>query len=97
MVGINVEWMPGPNENDVGGLGYAQESGFHRINLEHKAMNDSIYLPGEWNEMSIEARGNHVTTILNGEVITYRDVDPQWIDDSGKIGFQVHIGSENDI
>ncbi|MGA8233577.1 MAG: DUF1080 domain-containing protein, partial [Candidatus Acidiferrales bacterium] len=47
--------------------------------------------PGEWNDLEISVRGNHVVTRLNGTVIAhFADKTPKFI--NGVIGLQIHTG-----
>lgn len=45
---------------------------------------------GDWNDVVIICKGNHVIVVLNGEVTA--DLVDYFGDKTGKIGFQVHVG-----
>ena len=46
-----------------------------------------------WNEMEVEARGNHLVVKINGQVTsTVVDNHPELAATSGLIGFQLHVG-----
>lgn len=47
--------------------------------------------PGEWNDLEVSVRGNHIVTHLNGALIVdYTDPSPKFTD--GVIGLQIHTG-----
>ena len=47
--------------------------------------------PGEWNDLVVSVRGNHVIVHLNGlQVTDYNDASPKFTD--GVIGLQIHTG-----
>ncbi len=47
----------------------------------------------DWNEMEVEARGNHLVVKINGHVTaTVVDNHPELAATSGLIGFQLHVG-----
>ena len=47
--------------------------------------------PGEWNDLEVSVRGNHIVTQLNGvKVADYTDTSPRFTD--GVIGLQIHTG-----
>jgi hypothetical protein len=57
------------------------------------AIIDQVYQPGEWNRMTIRARGNRLEYWINGlKVMDYLDHNPQGSRE-GIIGFQIHNGS----
>jgi len=46
---------------------------------------------GEWNDLEVSARGNHIVTQLNGvKIVDYTDPAPKFSD--GVIGLQIHTG-----
>ena len=47
--------------------------------------------PGEWNDLEVSVRGNHIVTQLNGvKIVDFTDEAPKFTD--GVIGLQIHTG-----
>lgn len=46
---------------------------------------------GQWNDLEISVRGNHIVTRLNGvQIVDYTDAAPRFTD--GVVGLQIHTG-----
>jgi hypothetical protein len=85
--GMQVEVDPNVGKH-TGGL---YESGGRGWVAMPSAVGEKALKPGEWNDLEISVRGNHVVTRLNGTVIAhFADKTPKFI--NGVIGLQIHTG-----
>ena len=84
---------PRPGKSNFwGSLGdwYARKS--LRIFADQEII-ERAYRPGDWNRMTLRARGNRLEYWINGiKVMDYRDPDPSGARE-GLIGLQIHDGS----
>ncbi|GAB5559015.1 MAG: hypothetical protein SynsKO_06620 [Synoicihabitans sp.] len=84
---------PRPERNNFwGSLGdwYARKK--LRIFADQDVVNQA-YRPGDWNRMTLRARGDRLEYWINGvKVMDYRDPDPNGSRE-GLIGLQIHDGS----
>jgi len=53
------------------------------------------FKPGEWNEMTVTARGRNITVTVNGKTSAELKNDPGRL--SGKFALQVHGGQDGDV
>jgi len=85
--GIQVEVDPNVGKH-TGGL---YESGVRGWVMMPAAQGEQALKPGEWNDLEVSVRGNHIVTQLNGvKVADYTDTSPRFTD--GVIGLQIHTG-----
>lgn len=85
--GMQVEVDPSVGKH-TGGL---YESGGRGWVIMPAAEGEQALKPGEWNELEISVRGNHIVTRLNGvKVVDYNDISPKFTD--GVIALQIHTG-----
>lgn len=85
--GMQVEVDPNPGKHS-GGL---YESGGRGWVMLPTAEGEKALKPGEWNELEVFVRGNHVVTHLNGaKIADFTDAAPKFTD--GVIGLQIHTG-----
>ena len=85
--GMQVEVDPNVGKH-TGGL---YESGGRRWVMMPTAEGEQALKAGEWNDLEVSVRGNHVVTQLNGvKVADYTDTSPRFTD--GVIGLQIHTG-----
>jgi len=85
--GIQVEVDPNVGKH-TGGL---YESGGRGWVMMPAAQGEQALKPGEWNDLEVSVRGNHIVTQLNGvKVADYTDTSPRFTD--GVIGLQIHTG-----
>ena len=85
--GMQVEVDPSVG-NHTGGL---YESGGRGWVIQPSAEGEKALKPGEWNDLEVSVRGNHIVTRLNGVTIAdYLDASPKFTD--GVIGLQIHTG-----
>jgi Domain of Unknown Function (DUF1080) len=85
--GMQVEVDPNMGKH-TGGL---YESGGRGWVVMPTAEGEQALKPGEWNDLEVSVRGDHVLTQLNGvKIVDYTDPAPKYID--GVIGLQIHTG-----
>ncbi len=85
--GMQVEVDPNSGKH-TGGL---YESGGRGWLIQPTAEGERALKPGEWNDLEISVRGNHVVTHLNGvPIVDYTDLAPKFAD--GVIALQLHTG-----
>ena len=85
--GLQVEVDPGVGKH-TGGL---YESGGRGWVAMPKAEGEAALKAGEWNDLEVSVRGNHIVVRLNGVQVTdYNDASPKFSD--GVIGLQIHTG-----
>ena len=85
--GMQVEVDPSAGKH-TGGL---YESGGRGWVKMPSAEGEQALKPGEWNDLEVSVRGNHIVTHLNGAIIVdYTDPSPKFTD--GVIGLQIHTG-----
>jgi len=85
--GMQVEVDPGVGKH-TGGL---YESGGRGWVVIPTAEGERALKPGEWNDLGVSVRGNHIVIHLNGfQVTDYNDASPKFTD--GVIGLQIHTG-----
>jgi len=85
--GMQVEVDPGVGKH-TGGL---YESGGRGWVAMPKAEGEAALKAGEWNDLEVSVRGNHIVVRLNGVQVTdYNDASPKFSD--GVIGLQIHTG-----
>ena len=81
-----------PNKNYWGSLGDWYSRPSLRIFSDQRIINQ-LYEPGNWNRLTIRARGDRLEYWINGiKIMDYRDKDPE-ASREGVIGFQIHDGS----
>ena len=89
---FDVAYHKPEKKNFQGSLGdwYARPS--LRVFPDKNIINQ-LYKSGEWNRLTIRARGNRIEYWLNGhKIIDFLDDDPK-ASREGIIGFQIHNGS----
>ena len=85
--GMQVEVDPGVGKH-TGGL---YESGGRGWVVMPTPEGERALKPGEWNDLGVSVRGNHIVIHLNGfQVTDYNDASPKFTD--GVIGLQIHTG-----
>ncbi len=85
--GMQVEVDPNAGKH-TGGL---YESGGRGWVAMPTAEGEKALRPGEWNDLEVVVRGNHVVTRVNGVVVSdFTDTAPKFTD--GVIGLQIHTG-----
>lgn len=85
--GMQVEVDPSIG-NHTGGL---YESGGRAWVVQPTAEGERALKPGQWNDLEVSVRGNHIVTRLNGvQIVDYTDTSPKFTD--GVIGLQIHTG-----
>jgi len=86
--GMQVEVDPSVG-NHTGGL---YESGGRGWVIQPTAQGERALKPvGEWNDLEVSVRGNHIVTRLNGvQIVDYNDPAPKYSD--GVLGLQIHVG-----
>lgn len=85
--GMQVEVDPSPGKH-TGGL---YESGGRGWVAMPTANAEKALKRGEWNDLEVSARGNHIVTHLNGvKVVDFTDTASKFTD--GVIGLQIHTG-----
>ena len=85
--GMQVEVDPNVGKH-TGGL---YESGGRGWVAMPAAEGEQALKPGEWNDLEVSVRGNHIETRLNGvKIVDYSDLAPKFSD--GVIGLQIHTG-----
>ena len=85
--GMQVEVDPSPGKH-TGGL---YESGGRGWVAMPSAEAEKALKAGEWNNLEVSVRGNHIVTHLNGvKIADFTDSAPKFTD--GVIGLQVHTG-----
>ena len=85
--GMQVEVDPNVGKH-TGGL---YESGGRGWVMMPTAEGEQALKAGEWNDLEVSVRGNHIVTQLNGvKVADYTDTSPRFTD--GVIGLQIHTG-----
>ena len=85
--GMQVEVDPGVGKH-TGGL---YESGGRGWVAMPKAEGEAALKAGEWNDLEVSVRGNHIVVRLNGVQVTdYNEVSPKFT--NGVIGLQIHTG-----
>ena len=85
--GMQVEVDPNPGKH-TGGL---YETGGRGWVAMPTAEGERALKPGEWNDLQVSARGNHVVARVNGAVISdFTDATPKFTE--GVIGLQIHTG-----
>ncbi len=85
--GMQVEMDPNAGKH-TGGL---YESGGRGWVKMPTAEGEQALKPGEWNDLEVSVRGNHIETRLNGvKIVDYTDPTPKFSD--GVIGLQIHTG-----
>lgn len=78
--------------NYTGSLGDAYARPTLRI-FPHPSLASLTFKPGEWNRLTLRARGNRLEHWINGiKVMDFLDPDPKGFRE-GIIGFQIHNGS----
>ena len=74
--------------NHTGGL---YESGGREWVIMPTKQGERALKPGQWNDLEVSVRGNHIVTHLNGvKVVDYHDAAPKFTE--GAIGLQIHTG-----
>ncbi len=85
--GMQVEVDPNVGKH-TGGL---YESGGRGWVMMPTAEGEQALKAGEWNDLEVSVRGNHIVTQLNGvKVADYTDPAPRFTD--GVIGLRIHTG-----
>ncbi len=85
--GMQVEVDPTVGKH-TGGL---YESGGRGWVMMPTAEGEQALKAGEWNDLEVSVRGNHIVTQLNAvKVADYTDTSPRFTD--GVIGLQIHTG-----
>jgi hypothetical protein len=85
--GMQVEVDPNAGKH-TGGLYESRGRGWVKM---PSVEGEQALKPGEWNDLEVSVRGNHVVTHLNGVIIAdYTDSSPKFAD--GVIGLQIHTG-----
>lgn len=85
--GMQVEVDPNVGKH-TGGL---YESGGRGWVMMPTAEGEEALKPGQWNDLEVSVRGNHIVTHLNGvKIADYVDSSPRFTD--GVIGLQIHTG-----
>jgi len=85
--GMQVEVDPGVGKH-TGGL---YESGGRGWVAMPKAEGEAALKAGEWNDLEVSVRGNHIVVRLNGVQVTdYNEASPKFT--NGVIGLQIHTG-----
>lgn len=85
--GMQVEVDPNVGKH-TGGL---YESGGRGWVAMPTAEGERTLKPGQWNDLRVFVRGNHIVTRLNGaEIVDYTDPTPKFT--KGVIGLQIHTG-----
>jgi hypothetical protein len=85
--GMQVEVDPNVGKH-TGGL---YESGGRGWVAMPTAEGEQALKSGEWNDLEVAVRGNHIVTLLNGvKIVDYTDPAPKYTD--GVIGLQIHTG-----
>lgn len=85
--GMQVEVDPSVGKH-TGGL---YESGWRGWVKMPTPEGEQALKPGEWNDLEVSVRGNHIVTQLNGiKIVDFTDETPKFTD--GVIGLQIHTG-----
>ncbi len=85
--GMQVEVDPNLGKH-TGGL---YESGGRGWVKMPTAEGEQALKPGEWNDLEVSVKGNHIVTQLNKvKIVDYTDTTPKFTD--GVIGLQIHTG-----
>lgn len=85
--GMQVEVDPSPGKH-TGGL---YESGGRGWVVMPTAEGEKALKRGDWNDLEVSVRGNHVVTHLNRvKIADFNDTAPKFTD--GVIGLQIHTG-----
>jgi hypothetical protein len=77
-------------KNDVGGL--YETNGRSWVSQPKPEQVATYYKPGEWNEMTVAARGTKVTVTINGKISA--DIDDPQGRLKGRLALQVHGGQD---
>jgi hypothetical protein len=90
--GPDIEGMQAEVDPSVGKhTGALFESGGRGWVAMPTAEGEQALKSGEWNDLEVSARGNHIVTQLNGvKIVDYTDPAPKFSD--GVIGLQIHTG-----
>lgn len=80
-------------QNDAGGL--YETNGRSWVSKPTAAQVKTWFKPGEWNEMTVTARGGDITVTVNGKTSAALKNDPGR--PSGKFALQVHGGQDCDV
>lgn len=87
IVGMQVEVDPSPGKH-TGGL---YESGGRGWVAMPSAEAEKALKPGQWNDLKVSVRGDHIVTHLNGvTVVDFTDTTPKFT--VGVVGLQIHTG-----
>jgi hypothetical protein len=78
---------------DVGGLYETNGRGW--VSQPTAAQVATWFKPGEWNEMTVAARGGHIVVHVNGHKSVELTGDPGRT--NGRFALQVHGGMDNDV
>ena len=78
---------------DVGGL--YETNGRSWVSLPTPAQVATWFKPGEWNEMTVSARGGHIVVQINGKKSAELRDDPGRRE--GKFALQVHGAQDCDV
>jgi hypothetical protein len=85
--GMQVEVDPNVGKHTAG----LYESGGRGWVKMPTADGEQALKPGEWNDVEVSVRGNHIVTRLNSvKIVDYTDPAPKFTD--GVIGLQIHTG-----
>jgi hypothetical protein len=78
---------------DVGGL--YETNGRSWVSQPTPAQVATWFKPGEWNEMTVSAKGGHIVVVINGKKSAELPNDPGRKE--GKFALQVHGGQDCDV
>jgi hypothetical protein len=90
--GPDIEGMQAEVDPSVGKhTGGLYESGGRGWVAMPTAEGEQALKPGEWNDLEVSVKGNHIVTQLNGvKIVDFTDAAPKFTD--GVIGLQIHTG-----
>jgi Domain of Unknown Function (DUF1080) len=90
--GPDIEGMQAEVDPSVGKhTGGLYESGGRSWVAMPTAEGEQALKPGEWNDLEVSVKGNHIVTQLNGvKIVDFTDAAPKFTD--GVIGLQIHTG-----
>ena len=92
-VGVNGFQAEVANDASVGGL--YETGGRGWVAKPDPKLIKKCYKPGEWNAMTVEAKGRNVTVHLNGEKTVALKDDPGRLE--GHIALQLHGGQDMEV
>jgi hypothetical protein len=90
--GPDIEGMQAEVDPSVGKhTGGLYESGGRGWVAMPTAEGEQALKPGEWNDLEVSVKGNHIVTQLNGvKIVDFTDAAPKFTD--GVISLQIHTG-----